>query len=91
MLAQHWLGFSPSPRDSRKKLPFPSILTKAPECSYSAGPLIRSAQRVSFGTNYPFFPTRACSLSWELQREYVQGCQGSEGALVGRKTLLKET
>lgn len=49
------LGFSHSPGGSRKRLPYPSILTKVLECSYSAGPLICLAQGVGFGTNYPFF------------------------------------
>lgn len=73
--SQHRLGFSPSPRGSRKKFLYLFIITKATECSYSAGPPNSPALKVNFGTNNLFFSKGMQSVLRTRNRVSVGGAR----------------
>lgn len=84
-------GFQPVPRGSRKKLPYPSILTKATGYSYSARPLISPGQKVNFRTKYLVFSQGHAVCLGNYKRNMCLSWQESGRALLGRQTLLKAT
>lgn len=66
----------PVPQRLQKEAPLSLYPDRGHRIQLLYGPLISSGQKVSFGTSYLVFFTRACSLSWELQVEYVLGMPG---------------